>query len=842
MDDGVTELWRFVPTIIDKLDGVCSNPGEHSKQVLFAALGLASSNSVAINVEETKPGVEDFEYALQASILGRLESNDDRKIDEVVPLIDVAAFVVAELFERSAALGAAAAETERCKSWWTMFVTVAEDTCRLAPTRILEGFVGDFESSLVRLRAAYLKLALLRLAECDAKQEAEAKASEEGASGQGAAELKDGTKEAARQAKLAQDRESKRIEERKKQISHLGISPNGQLFLTLTSLLKQVTSRLPGSLHTPLRARVTLLLEKLLAMDYKAIANNQKNRATDYVQLEDLDPETDGAFPLVAPPRAAVVVVDVADGTEFKLPNDPKDEPKPKAEGEVKSQTEVKAEAGVKSDAVVVSIKVGQDDAMIIVDMDEGTESTPKVINSLGGDPAVDYKLYRSFWELQEYLLHPERLFDRPDGWETFHRTLSKQLELFQKYPVQDPMKQPWAPPEPAPLRQAPRSSAFGVQMDDPGFRQQFLTQVMIAFQALEQGVSGKQDASGIMSRQTDKIKGEFETLKKKVQEVLEHARVGYTELLSRILEREAHWVAWKGHGCREYQRDSLEMLNGKAPPADELPDKMLATRPAKPVLAPYIQGMLKTLKNPQWKVGTPATGSEEEVAKSMRPHVLKSMCDSYLERLMEDEKPENGIEEDYKAKKNKVFMWQCRRLFATQHLRLYARKDVGGATGKTDFLDIVRMVQEKEPEEPAANGHHAGAEGAAAEAEAEDQDLPNDVHMETAEEVGADTPAEPEPDAADNGVAVTSPEDGELIEVIDAGKADEPAGTDAEPPTLVIDEVVEATEPVAATVPVVACTDEVPPGEETAQGTKRDATDLVDGDASDQAAKKVKT
>lgn len=33
----------------------------------------------------------------------------------------------------------------------------------------------------------------------------------------------------------------------------------------------------------------------------------------------------------------------------------------------------------------------------------------------------------------------------------------------------------------------------------------------------------------------------------------------------------EAHWIAWKLAGCREFERNSLEMLHAKIPPADVL-------------------------------------------------------------------------------------------------------------------------------------------------------------------------------------------------------------------------------------------------------------------------------
>jgi len=87
----------------------------------------------------------------------------------------------------------------------------------------------------------------------------------------------------------------------------------------------------------------------------------------------------------------------------------------------------------------------------------------------------------------------------------------------------------------------------------------------------------------------------------------------------------------------------------------------------------------------------TTSSLAAEEAETLMRPQMMSRMCDDYLDRLIEEEKPENEIEEEYKAKRNKVFMWQCRRLFCQQYLHVYAKKDVGG---KTDFMDFVRMVK----------------------------------------------------------------------------------------------------------------------------------------------------
>lgn len=297
MESSAGQIWRHAPAITQLLDQVGSKPKVEVVEALLTLLGVAPS---ADDVEDqSKQSIEEFEYALHSAILTRLEGDDDQQAIQAIDIVDVAATIVAEVFERAARPGMHAGETDRCRVWWSTLLSIAEDASRLIPTRLLDRFVQDLEKSLVRLRAAYLNLATQRLVEFDIKQAAEIKAAEESKDGarKDVKSTKDGkdTKDGkepkdSKDAKDSKDKEAKRVEERKKLITHLGISPNGQLYLTLTSLLKQLSSRLCSSLHAGLRARIVLLLERVLAMDHKAIANNQKLGRRIMCKLKTLTP------------------------------------------------------------------------------------------------------------------------------------------------------------------------------------------------------------------------------------------------------------------------------------------------------------------------------------------------------------------------------------------------------------------------------------------------------------------------------------------------------------------------------------------------------------------------
>lgn len=462
-------------------------------------------------------------------------------------------------------------------------------------------------------------------------------------------EAQDPSKNESKLQKELKDREVKRLDERKKLIAQLGVSPNGHVFLTLTSLLKQLSSRLAGSFNSRLRTRISLLLERLLALDHKAIANNQKVRTQDFFALDDLD------------------------------------------------------------DTQVLRYSLDGKDAQTIPQENDVTAGSTEEPASLGHDPAINFETYKSFWSLQEWLQVVEKLFEKPENWKQFHGTLTGLLNQFSKYPASAAQREPAQSPESLPPRQVPRARAFRVQMDDPNFRIQFLTQVLIAFQALEQDVSSRTRQGGLISTQTKEVQEELAELRRHIQRCLAKTRKGCDEMVTHLLGREVHWVNWKGQGCREWEHESLEMLTGKAPDVDPLPETFTVLIPAytKPKLDGSVKEILKEVKDYQLPVmdilRKDSEGNPEPCSK-----VMRELCERALDRHEEDEDPSQGIEEEYKSKHNKTFMWQSRRLFGRHHLRVYTRKEV---YGKTDFMDFLRSARNHTPPPAAAPPEKAEGE-----------------------------------------------------------------------------------------------------------------------------------
>jgi len=677
MDARATELWAHAPAIIAKLEAAIKQNSPAAREELLAVLGIDGG---PLTVEDAKPGIDDFEYALQAAVLDRLEPHADpaqaKEREAQVPrAMELAADVVAALFEYSAAPEVSAAETDRCKSWWMIFVQIAEETTKLVSLGQLEKLVEVFERSLLKLRKASLALAAQRLKEFDAKQEADMKA---------AKETSEEKKSEARAAKDAKERETKRLDERKKLISQLGVSPNGHVFLTMTSLLKQLSSRLVGSFNCRLRAQISLLLERLLALDHKAIANNQKTRAQDFYTVDDLDIDVK-ALPYSLDVSEASSVPEVVPAPAEKESDQTQSEPAP---------AEAAAEAGT-----------------------NGSSPAEEKFSSLGHDPNLGYNDYTGFWALQESLQVAEKLFEKPENWKHFHGAMTKLLKQFEKYPTSAEQREPWTPPEAAPQRQVARARAFRVQMDDPQLRIQFLTQVLIAFQALEQDVTSRRDRpGGLISTQPDSIYAQLKEIRSCIEKVLTQTRASVGTMVTHVLARESHWVNWKGQGCREWEHDSLEMLTGKVQEIDAVGNAVSFPKSDKPKLESSILNLLKEVKD-----FTPPVVQSPRIDGEGNPEPcaleIRRLGERALDRHEEDEDPANGIEDEYKAKYNKAFMWQSRRLFGRHHIRVYARKEV---SGKTDFMDFVRSARNRNPPpEPAKEPVEAAAPATAAAAAA---------------------------------------------------------------------------------------------------------------------------
>eukprot|EP00913_Durusdinium_trenchii_P020366 g19132.t1 len=127
MDPRTEELWAHAPAIVEKLSAAIKQPSGPSaaREDLFSVLGIDGGPQTVEDGEENKAGIDDFEYALQAALLQRLEQPESDDKEDVPRIIELAAECVCALYERASAPDVSASETDRSSRRYPICV----DTC-----------------------------------------------------------------------------------------------------------------------------------------------------------------------------------------------------------------------------------------------------------------------------------------------------------------------------------------------------------------------------------------------------------------------------------------------------------------------------------------------------------------------------------------------------------------------------------------------------------------------------------------------------------------------------------------------------------------------------------------
>merc|ERR1719453_757043 len=101
--------------------------------------------------------------------------------------------------------------------------------------------------------------------------------------------------------------------------------------------------------------------------------------------------------------------------------------------------------------------------------------------------------------------------------------------------------------------------------------------------------------------------------------------------------------------------------------------------------------------------------------------------CSQFMDKVMQDEDPENEVEAEYRSSNDKVFVWQTRRLLCGQYLeKISTEKKKEGAGGQNfvSFTEAVYLAAGKTPPAPKA-----------AEPEVDDKDAAKEKDSKPAEE-----------------------------------------------------------------------------------------------------------
>jgi len=96
----------------------------------------------------------------------------------------------------------------------------------------------------------------------------------------------------------------------------------------------------------------------------------------------------------------------------------------------------------------------------------------------------------------------------------------------------------------------------------------------------------------------------------------------------------------------------------------------------------------------------------DDDVELLQAKDFLESSCTQFMEKVMQDEDPENEVEAEYRSSNDKVFVWQTRRLLCGNFLeKISTEKKKEGAGGQNfvSFTEAVYLAAGKTPPAPKA-------------------------------------------------------------------------------------------------------------------------------------------
>ena len=215
----------------------------------------------------------------------------------------------------------------------------------------------------------------------------------------------------------------------------------------------------------------------------------------------------------------------------------------------------------------------------------------------------------------------------------------------------------------------------INLQLRDAYFRRHLLVQLRIFLQTI---ASERKGFPTLRTAQREAA----EALAKRSSELLRAVPPGgpsFAATLDKLLERERHWMKWKGAGCQAFDKAAQEHQRTAAKRKSAG-----AARPSKRVQ----MGNSELTK--LWNLGSNELASiSQQVAKRQGVPSL----DEYLKPVIEQADPEAGVEEQYKVKNDRVFAWKALRLMAKKDVTLLNK--VAGSTTKeqADGLEKACML-----------------------------------------------------------------------------------------------------------------------------------------------------
>ncbi|KAK9915708.1 hypothetical protein WJX75_002974 [Coccomyxa subellipsoidea] len=342
-------------------------------------------------------------------------------------------------------------------------------------------------------------------------------------------------------------------------------------------------------------------------------------------------------------------------------------------------------------------------------------EDVPEGTVDSNGQP-VDATFYATFWGLQDVFQHPYAAME-PSKWAGTITDIKRVLAEFTKQPVALASSS-GGEGEGGLLEEAALTVKYlsspklmRLQLQDAALRRHFLLQALLFLHACQNpvvktGTAAAQQAKkeALRSKQVLEAEELEGLLYAELQRTPKHG-AHFCAAVRTILTRETQWTKWKSEGCQGYERKEVAQLT---PLALDAALQAAAAAPSNPNRVDTGSEALNRL----WNI----TRDNMSCLKGDANRRKTPSLQEHLAPVIMEMDPEEGIEDQYKTKKDEVYSWKALRLIARTNLPIFSKmltatqpKPRKGAGGKEDKrerdadarakLDLEDAVHELFPE-----------------------------------------------------------------------------------------------------------------------------------------------
>jgi THO complex subunit 1 len=282
-----------------------------------------------------------------------------------------------------------------------------------------------------------------------------------------------------------------------------------------------------------------------------------------------------------------------------------------------------------------------------------------------------DAKLYSSIWNVQDFFRNPNNIYET-EKYKLFEQSINRVTDTFKNYQLENNEVRS----ETSGLSESgigtgsnqkmeeevqthvyfPKfltsSSLTELQLSDPSFRRQILTQILFLFQYLNGYVKFRQATNVLPFSQREWVKSK----EKEVYSLLNQTPPNgekYTKFIKHLLERENFWIKWKNEGCQKFMKEKEENICG--PPA---------AKKRKNLFDDIINNRKLGLGSPELTKLWGKSESNLEACKTPKRQFIPSVDEYFEEGIMHSD-PANEIEEAYKCYVEPSYGWRSLRLLA---------------------------------------------------------------------------------------------------------------------------------------------------------------------------------